>query len=43
LKDTLEKEVGTLRRQNADRQEAIRSLEEKELLYLSRLSVLENQ
>ena len=43
LKETLEKEVTALRRQNSDRQEALRAFEEKELQYLSKLSVYENQ
>lgn len=31
MKDTLEKEIATLRRQNAEKQENIRSLEDKEI------------
>lgn len=43
MKDTLEREVNTLRKLNADRQEAIRALQEKELLLQSQLSVYQRQ
>lgn len=43
IKDTLEREVLTLRKQNAERLEAIRRLQEKELILASQLSVYQKQ
>lgn len=43
LKDTLEKEVTALRRQNVEKQEQIRQLEEKEETLTSKLAIFEKQ
>lgn len=43
IKDTLEREVISLRKQNGERLDAIRALEEKELILSSQLSVYQKQ
>lgn len=41
LKDNLEKEVISLRKQNVDKQETIRAMQEKQLLLASQIAVFE--
>jgi chaperonin cofactor prefoldin len=43
LKDTLEKEVKVLRNQIAEKQEIVRTMEEKEIVLSSQLAVFEKQ
>jgi hypothetical protein len=43
LKETLEKEVAVLRRQNVEKQEIIRQQEDRELLLASKLAIFEKQ
>jgi chaperonin cofactor prefoldin len=43
LKDTLEKEVKVLRNQITEKQEIVRTMEEKEIVLSSQLAVFEKQ